>query len=167
MSQHDQTIAEKKLSTNPLPEARGNQLLWLAVSILIVGLVGALLWDFKFQNPEKEGLEHNTVLGLTIFIQAMIAFFGILSLEEPHNTKVSPLTKGGMRTAITGAFVVTYLSLVIFHTMVEFTPQKSLGGPSAVDPFVTSFTTLVGITIFFYFASEAAIHWINVTKGKE
>jgi len=33
------------------------------------------------------------VLGIIIFIQAIIAFFGILKLDESHATKVSPLTK--------------------------------------------------------------------------
>jgi hypothetical protein len=145
-----------------------NQLLVLAVLIAVVGLVGALVWDLTLQKEaikatgQFKGTQHNAVLGITIFTQAMIAFFGILNLDEPHTTKVSPLTKGGMRSAITGAFVVTYLFLLIFHTMVEFTTGRS----PITDSFVNSFTTIVGVTIFFYFASEAAIHWINVTKPK-
>jgi hypothetical protein len=93
----------------------------------------------------------------------MIAFFGILNLDESHTTKVSPLTKGGMRGAITAAVVVTYISLVIFHTMLELATGRSL----TKDTFVNSFTGIVNITIIFYFASEAAIHWINESKRKE
>jgi hypothetical protein len=145
---------------------RQNQLLLLAVLIVSVGLVGTLVWEFRLQDPKAAGTEHNAVLGITIFIQAMIAFFGILNLDESHATKVSPLTKGGMRGAITGAVVVTYVSLVIFHTMVEFA-----AGPRAkdvvTDTFINSFTEIVKITIVFYFASEAVIHWINKSKSKE
>ena len=83
----------------PLPKPgnkkRRNQLLLLAVFIVVVGLFGALVWDFILQDECVRGREHNAVLGITIFIQAMIAFFGILNLEEPQSTRVSPLTKGG------------------------------------------------------------------------
>jgi hypothetical protein len=68
-----------------------------------------------------------------------------------------------MRSAIAAAFVVTYIFLVIFHTMVEFSAGKS----PHTGPFVNSFTNIVGLTIAFYFASEAAIHAINVWKSKE
>jgi hypothetical protein len=142
-----------------------NQLFLLAFLIVGVGLFGALIWDLTpLQNGNPDETEHNAVLGITIFTQAMIAFFGLLNLDEPHRTKVSPLTKGGMRSAIAGAFVVTYIFLVIFHTMVRFTTK---GTSPIKDTFVNSFTTMVGITIAFYFASEAAIHWINKSKPKE
>jgi hypothetical protein len=79
-----------------------HQLILLAVLIVIVGLVGTLVWDIALQDTKVAGAEHNAVLGITIFIQAMMAFFGILSLGESHTAKVSPLTKGGRRAAITG-----------------------------------------------------------------
>jgi len=69
----------------------------------------------------------------------MIAFFGILNLDEPHRTKVSPLTKGGMRAAIAGAVVVTYIFLVVFHTMMDFTVGSPNPSP-ITDSFVSSFT---------------------------
>jgi hypothetical protein len=50
----------------------------------------------------------------------------------------------------------------IFHTMVEFATGRSLTN----DPFV-SFTGIVNIIIIFYFASEAAIHWINQALGDQ
>jgi hypothetical protein len=163
---------EKPAAEYPPPESQNskprNQLLWLGLLIVVVGLVGALAWDFHLQEEEDKttgqfkGTEHNAVVGITIFIQAMIAFFGILNLEEPHRTRVSPLTKGGMRAAITGAIVVTYISLVIFHTMMDFT----VGTSEVREPLIKSFTTVVNLTIFFYFASEAAIHWMNESKPK-
>jgi hypothetical protein len=134
--------------------------LLLGVLITFVGLLGALLWDFILQNEKVKGTEHNAVLAITVFIQAMIAFFGILNLEEPHRTKVSPVTKGGMRSAIAGALVVTYLFLVIFHCVVEFTGGKS----ATTDKFVNNFTWIVGLTVAFYFASEAGIHAMHVFK---
>lgn len=138
----------------------------LALLIVIVGLVGALAWDFALQKygPDNPGTEHNAVLGITIFIQAMIAFFGILNLDEPHRTKVSPLTKGGMRAAIAGAVVVTYIFLVIFHTIMDFTGGIPSPSSSIRDSLVGSFTGVVSLTIGFYFASEAALHWINKSK---
>ena len=155
---------EKPTAEHPSPESPNNkgrnQLLLLALSILVVGLVGALVWDFR--QDANPGTEHNAVIGITIFIQAMITFFGILNLQEPHRTRVSPLTKGGMRAAIAGAVVVTYIFLVIFHTMVDFT----VGSSPMRDSFVQSFTWVVNTTIIFYFASEATIHWINQSKPK-
>jgi hypothetical protein len=138
----------------------------LLSQLSVVGLLGALAWDFILQIDEDKatgrfkGTEHNAVLAITVFIQAMIAFFGILNLEEPHRTKVSPVTKGGMRSAIAGALVVTYLFLVIFHCVVEFTGGTS----STTDSFVNNFTWIVGLTIAFYFASEAGIHAMNSFK---
>lgn len=160
---------EKPAQEQPPTESRNkqqrNQLLLLAVSIAVVGLLGALIWDFLQIEEDNvtgrfSGTEHNAVLAITVFIQAMIAFFGILNLEEPHRTKVSPVTKGGMRSAITGALVVTYLFLVIFHCVVEFTGGKS----STTDSFVNNFTWIVGLTVAFYFASEAGIHAMNSFK---
>jgi hypothetical protein len=148
---------EDESRLQPRDKALGNQLFLLSVLIVAVGVVGTLTWDLALQNEEVPGTEHNAVLGITIFIQAMIAFFGILNLDEPHTTKISPLTKGGMRAAIAGAMVVTYISLVIFHCMVEFATGQSL----TRDSFVKSFTGIINSTIIFYFASEAAIHWIN------
>ena len=82
---------ENPAAEHPQQEPRNNKgrnpLVLLALLIVGVGLVGALAWDFALQT-DKPGTEHNAVLGITIFIQAMIAFFGILNLEEPHRTKV-------------------------------------------------------------------------------
>jgi len=148
---------------NRTPQKRAeesrNQVLLLGVLIVVVGLLGALVWDYV-QREEIKGTEHNAVLAVTIFIQAMLAFFGLLNLEESHQKKVSPLTKGGMRCAIAGALVVTYLFLVIFHCIVEFT-----GGSSPrTDSLVDHFAWIVGLTIAFYFASETGIHAMNLFK---
>jgi hypothetical protein len=92
---------------------RRNQLLLLAVLVTVVGLFGALVWYFIHQIEEDKatgwfkGTQHNAVLTITLFIQAIIAFFGVLNLEEPHTTKVSPVTKGGMRTVIANLAAIT------------------------------------------------------------
>ena len=68
-----------------------------------------------------------------------------------------------MRCAIAGALVVTYLFLVVFHCVVEFT-----GGTSSImGSFVSNFTWIVGVTIGFYFASECGIHAVNSFQPKE
>ena len=149
--------------------ARGqcrHHLLLLAALVVVVGLAGVLVWDLTLQDKKVPGCEHTAVLGITIFIQSMIAFFGILNLEEPHSSRVSPLTRGGMRCAIAGAVVVTYIFLVIFHTMMDFTVGSSPTSSPIRDSFVSSFTGVVNLTIVFYFASEAAIHGINKMKRK-
>jgi hypothetical protein len=159
----EEKSAEKKPPSKPRNNNPTNQLLLLAGLIVGVGLVGGLVWEFPLQNENVAGREHNAVLGITIFIQAMIAFFGILNLEEPHSVKTSKLSKGEMRSAIAGAVIVAYISLVIFHAVVEF----ETGNPAKSDPFVNSFTQVVNVTIIFYFASEATIHWINKSKPGE
>ena len=68
-----------------------------------------------------------------------------------------------MRSAIAGAVVVTYIFLVIFHAVVG----SEIGSTPMGESFVKSFTEVVSITIIFYFASEAAIHWINASKHRE
>jgi hypothetical protein len=159
--------AEKRPPSKLRNKERRNQLLLLAVLITVVGLVGLLVWDFILQMEENKatgqfkGTEHNAVLAITVFTQAMIAFFGILHVEEPDRTKKeSPVTKGGMRCAIAGALVVTYLFLVVFHCVVEFTGGTS----STTGSFVSNFTWIVGVTIGFYFASECGIHAVNSFK---
>jgi hypothetical protein len=163
MSQRE--TRKKPARGQPPPQCR-HHLLLLAALVVVVGLVGVLVWDLALQDKKVPGCEHTAVLGITIFIQSMIAFFGILNLEEPHSSRVSPLTRGGMRCAIAGAFVVTYVFLVIFHTMVDFAAGQSPTKP-ITDQFVNSFTGIVGLTIGFYFASEAAIHALNVVKGRD
>ena len=171
MLQHE---TRKKPARRHAPPQCRHHLLLLAALVVVVGLLGALVWDFIQIEEDTvtgrfKGTEHNAVLGITIFIQSMIAFFGILNLEKPHSSKVSPLTKGGMRCAIAGAFVVTYVFLVIFHTMVDFAAGQPLTTPTKpiTDQFVNSFTGIVGLTVGFYFASEAAIHAVNVVKGRD
>jgi len=166
MSQHE--TRKKPTRGQPPPQCR-HHLLLLAALVVVVGLVGVLVWDLTLQDKKVPGCEHTAVLGITIFIQSMIAFFGILNLEEPQSSRVSPLTRGGMRCAIAGAFVVTYVFLVIFHTMVDFAAGQPPTTPTKpiTDQFVNSFTGIVGLTIGFYFASEAAIHAVNVVKGRD
>jgi len=160
---HSEKPAETPPPAKPRTNEPRNQLLLVAVFIVVVGLVGTLVWDLGLQDQKTPESDHNAVLGITIFIQAMIAFFGILNLEEAHQTKVSPLTKGGMRAAIAAAVVVTYIFMVVFHTMTDFTVGRS----PITDSFVNSLTGIVNSTIIFYFASEAALHWINTSKRKE
>ena len=52
-------LREKPAAERPPPEPRHNkrinQLLLLALFIIVVGLVGALVWDFKLQREEVAG----------------------------------------------------------------------------------------------------------------
>src|SRR5262245_27823779 len=167
MPQQNPEVRAEEQAEQRHAKTRRHELLLLGGLIVVVGLAGTLVLDLALQSEKTTKIDHNAVLGITIFIQATIAFFGILYLEEPHTTKISPLTKGGMRAAITGAIITTYLSLVIFHKMVEFTTPGGATKDLAKDTFINSFKDIVYVTIIFYFASEAVIHWVNRSKRKE
>ena len=123
-----------------------NYLLKLAIIILALAATGTLIWDFVFNG------DHDTILGLTAFAIGIVTLFGFMRLNDSPGQAWS-LTKGGLRTALTASIIVTYLFLVAFETF--------LVGPEAISPlaksFVDSFTTVVGITIAFYFGATAIL----------
>ena len=75
---------EEQQPTESRNKEHKHQLLLLGALIATMGCLGALVWDFILQIDEDKATgrfketEHNAVLAITVFIQAMIAFFGVL-----------------------------------------------------------------------------------------
>jgi hypothetical protein len=91
----------------------------------------------------------------------MFAFVGMLALSQvPNHTW--QLTETSMRTAIASAIVAEYLALI---SMVTF----SVGGPEQLSPIartlVSSFTSIVGIVIAFYFGASAFVESRRISAG--
>jgi len=133
------------------------RLITMAVLIVVIASAGMLLWQFPLG-----GYMLGAVLGATVFAVAMTTFFGILILSESLGEKWS-LTKGGFRTALAGAVVVTYLFLVSFYMFVPYTGQLS----KMTELLLDSFTGLVGVTIAFYFGAEAVIQAFGKAESSE
>ena len=121
-------------------------LLRLAILILALAATGTLVWDFVFNG------DHDTILGLTAFAIGIVTLFGFMQIYDSPSQAWS-LTKRGLRTALAASIIVTYLFLVAFETF--------LVGPEAISPlakmFVDSFTTVVSVTIAFYFGATAVL----------
>lgn len=84
---------------------------------------------------------------------ASITFFWLVSDMRPALSKIT-FDEGALRRAIAGSIVVEYLVLVGVVAFWE-------GGPETLPPItqalITSFTTVVGVVIAFYFGSSAYV----------
>jgi len=132
----------------------------LALTIVVIAAVGTLIWDFGFEARGQRG--HDTILGLTVFAIGIVTFFGFMMIGHSLGSGWS-LTKGGLRTAIAAAIVVTYLFMVSFETFL-IPPEKV---SPITETFLQSFTSIVGITIAFYFGASAALQALGKDETEE
>jgi FlaA1/EpsC-like NDP-sugar epimerase len=82
---------------------------------------------------------------------ALITFFGFLHIGMKANQS-SSLTDQDMRTAITASIIVSYLAIM---GMSVFFGEAAGEMPPISQMLLTSFTTIVGIVLAFYFGSTA------------
>ncbi len=82
---------------------------------------------------------------------AATSFFGLLILTQPAGERWQ-VTEETMRTAIAGTIVVVYLVVVGIVAFFIYGPQEL---PGITETMVTSFTTVAGIVVAFYFGSSA------------
>lgn len=80
-----------------------------------------------------------------------ITFFGLMVLCQTSEERWM-VTEDSMRTVIAGTIVVEYLVLV---GTVAFFVQGQM--PPITQAMVTSFTTIVGLVIAFYFGASAVV----------
>jgi hypothetical protein len=116
-------------------------LFWMASLILIVvigGIVGCRYWgDISF------------LAGSTL-ATSIITFFGFLMLGAGVN-KNDPLNDRNLRFAIASSVVITYLVVVGMCTF--FVKMDKM--PQITSVLLTSFTSMVGIVVAFYFGASA------------
>jgi Kef-type K+ transport system membrane component KefB len=99
----------------------------------------------------KTGTQAGVAVGLVI--TAISSFLGFLMLAQSGDTRWR-LTEASMRLGITGSIVVVYLVLVSLVALLQQGAEKL---PPISQTLITSFTTIVGIVIAFYFGSSAYI----------
>jgi hypothetical protein len=81
----------------------------------------------------------------------VITFFGLLILCQTGEDRWK-ITGESMRTAMAGAIVVEYLTLV--GTLAFFVQGQM---PPIAQTMITNFTTIVGVVIAFYFGASAFV----------
>ena len=91
----------------------------------------------------------------------VMAFFGILAILTEN--KAEPVSDATMRSAVAGALVIMYMVVVGFGIFTS----KGYGGMSAMaQSLMTSFTSIVGIAVAFYFGSSAYVQGMQSREKK-
>jgi hypothetical protein len=128
-------------------------LLWIASLILIV-LVGGLVGAYFVSKAFFSGM---------VVIIALITFFGFLILgssKEQHEE----LTEKNMRLAVAASIVITYM--VIVGTTIFF--GEHIGKmPDLASTALTSFTSIVGVVVAFYFGGSVYTEIQEKKLGKK
>jgi amino acid transporter len=124
--------------------------LWLAAYLLILIPGG----------PVKAGsVSGFGVVAAAVVATAIVTFFGFLRLPPDTHTGISD---GRLRFAIAASTIVTYLVFVgsagLFQNGGELSELSRL--------LLTSFTTIVGVIIAFYFGSSAYVSARTTTAKK-
>jgi len=114
------------------------------LDILII-LIGLAVWKYF----DKDAV----FLNLVVICVALVTYFGFLMLGEAMGGDWA-VNKGGMRTAITASIVTVYLVLIGLVAFMTAGPEKLL---PITDTMLTSFTSIVGIVLAFYFGSSAYV----------
>ena len=91
-------------------------------------------------------------LAMGSMIIALVTFFGLLTVGESSG-KGWGLNKGTMRGAIAATILVVYLFVLSMNAFVPY--QKEM--PPMMEMMMTSFTTIIGIMIPFYFGASAYV----------
>jgi hypothetical protein len=122
-----------------------------------------------------EGLEFGTkYLGFTssavfrsigVIAVAIISFYGFLWYGTQRHGSID---EGDMRGAITVAVVTVYLVLVGFVAFYRpISEDAGLKLPEITSTMISSFTTLVGIIVPFYFGTSAYVQAKREEKQKD
>ena len=114
----------------------------------IVAAIGLIVDSF---------IDNDVSLAVSFVVTSVILFFGFLFLAR--RGKEGALISGtGMRTAIAGTVVMEYLLLVgdVAFFLPRAENQQAVLNP-ITQMMISSFTTIVGIVIAFYFGSSALL----------
>ncbi len=129
----------------------------LGAGLVLIAIVGTCIWAFF---PRKEnGVDIDFVVGVTAFSIAMVTFFGILGPDRSTKER-SSLGGDRLRTAIACSLIITYIYMVSFTAFVWNPPEVG----EVTRTFVESFSSVIGITIAFYFGASAAAQIFGTEK---
>ena len=121
--------------------------------------LGSAVWSFF---PGKERWNVDFVVGVTAFSVGVVTFFGVTALNRSAQEQ-QVLNDERLRTAIACSLVMSYLFMVGFTT---FVGNALTVGPVTKE-FIQSFSSIIGITIAFYFGASAAIQIFGKGKGDQ
>lgn len=99
-------------------------------------------------------------ISLAAVAVALITFFGFLHLGMRTN-KSGLIADSDMRTSITAAIIVSYLTIM---GMAIFFGENAGKMPPISQTLLTNFTSIVGVVIAFYFGSTA---YVDAQKHKK
>ena len=135
----------------------------LAGLLILIALVGTALWSFyPAFFPDLNRWNRDFVIGVTAFAIGVVTFFGITALNHP--AKGQQVFKGErLRSAIACALVMSYLFMATFTTFVGNALQV---GPVTKE-FVESFSSIISVTIAFYFGASAATQIFGKEKDDQ
>ena len=91
----------------------------------------------------------------------VMAFFGLLAILT--ETKTETVSDATMRSAVAGALVIMYMVVVGFGV---FTGENYGGMSPMAQSLMTSFTSIVGIAVAFYFGSSAYVQGVQSRKKR-
>ena|SRR5579885_573595 len=121
-----------------------SRMLLLFVLPLLLLVTAAILANWYFRN--------DNLLGIAVAGSGLFAFVFFLGLERSE-PRTSRTVEGSLRGAIAAGIVVQYMVLVSLVVFFMRTGNDDLA-PLA-QTMVSSFTTIVGVVIAFYFGASA------------
>lgn len=144
-------------------------LMGLAGILILIAILGSAVWSFfprTEDDPNTPGIEKGPnidfVVGVTAFSIGVVTFFGVAGLNR--SVKDQQVLKGErLRTSIACSLVLSYLFMVSFTTFVANAPI--VGAVTA--KFIESFSSVMGITIAFYFGASAATQIFGKETGDQ
>jgi hypothetical protein len=145
-------------------------LMRLAGILILIAIAGSALWSFfprteddpKTPRIIEKGPNIDFVVGITAFSIGVVTFFGVAGLNR--SVKNQQVLKGErLRTSIACSLVLSYLFMVSFTTFVGNSPIAG----EVTQKFVESFSSVIGITIAFYFGTSAATQIFGKETDKQ
>lgn len=131
-------------------------LVWLAVSNLVLMAIGTIGASVGF--PWLGLTNHMAFLSFSVSAVGILTFFGLLWSFSATNSGV--LGEQSLRTSITVAVITVYL--IIVGEVAFFTAKTDLA--KITDVMLTSFTSIVGVVVAFFFATSA---YVEVKKREK
>ncbi len=101
-------------------------------------------------------------MAITIAGVGVWSFFGFLFMNHHAAGGGGGFSSDDMRTAIASALVLTCVALVAIMLFSEIDPKTV-----AATSLLSSFTTLLGVVIAFYFGSTAAVDVARAMYGPD
>ena len=129
-------------------------LFWIGILDILVVLIGLAIWKYVDSDA--------VFLNLVIICVALVTYFGFLMFGQAVGGDWA-VDKGGMRTAITAAVVTVYLVLVGLVAFMTRGPKELI---PLTETMITSFTTIVGVVVAFYFGSSAYVQVQDKKLGR-